>query len=608
MRGVMMSKAKQQKKNRFLLPLILVAFIPLIMYYHGYDTKLDSYPWFGRGTQADAFLYYKMVAMILLAVVMMISLLGYFYTLKISSASKLKKQKDLQVFYSYKTWIPLMVYAILCLLSTVFSKFSYWGYHGITQQMESVWVLLGYVILTYYGYVFVRNADDIRTIIKWLLISSGIVCLIGAFQAFGLDFYKSIIGKYTYLPSMLVNEEMEFNFEKGRTYSSLYNPNYVGVYASLLLPIIIVLILGDKNRKMLVAYLPLLAAVVISLFGSNSKSGILCIAVSLLLFLVLFRKQVLEKWKIVLVGVLLLCIAFFGVNALKGNALISSLKNALSTTQSKAPALSKIETNDNNVTVVYNGNKLVFQFVDNANSLEEQLSLTDGSGEKIAVSEIDDATLSVLDERFPNFTVGLATYQDLYYVDINIDGKAWYFTNQSGDNTYKYLTIVGKLDKIEQPEFSNLFIGKETLASNRGFIWSRTLPLLKKYVFLGSGADSFLLVYPNDEYVGKYNYGYGDQNITKPHNLYLQIAVQTGVVSMIAFLVFYLLYFVTSIRLYMKSKLLTYETQIGAAILVGTFGYMLMGLSNDSCIAVAPIFWLLIGIAINYRLKNGQFE
>ncbi len=91
---------------------------------------------------------------------------------------------------------------------------------------------------------------------------------------------------------------------------------------------------------------------------------------------------------------------------------------------------------------------------------------------------------------------------------------------------------------------------------------------------------------------------------------YLQIAVQTGLVSMIAFLLFYLFYFVTSIRLYMKSKLDSYETQIGAAILVGTFGYMIMGLANDSSITVAPIFWLLmgIGIAINYRLKNGQFE
>jgi len=605
-----MTKAKQKKKDRFLLPLILVAFIPLIMYYHAYDTKLDSNPWFGAATQVDVFLYYKMVAMIVLSIAMLMSLLIYYYDIKISSTSKLKKQKDLQVFYSYKTWIPLMVYAILCLLSTVFSKFSYWGFHGMAQQMEPVWVLLGYAILTYYGYVFVRTVEDIRTIIKWVLISSGFVCLIGAFQAFGLDFYKSTLGKYTFLPFSLVNEEIEFVFEKGRTYTSLYNPNYVGVYASLLIPVILVLILTNKNLKMLVAYLPLLAVVVISLFGSGSKSGILCIAVSLLLLLVLFRRKLLQKWKFVLAGVVFLCIAFFGVNTLKGDALIYSLKNALNTTQSVAPALSKIETNDDNITVVYNGNELVFQFVDDANSLEEQLHLTDGSGEKIAVSQLDDATLSVLDERFPGFTVGLATYQDAYYVDININGKAWYFTNQCGDGTYNYLTLVGKLDKIAQPEFSKLFVGKESFASSRGYIWSRTLPLLKKYVFLGSGADSFQLVFPNDEYVGKYNYFYADQNISKPHSLYLQIAVQTGMVSLIAFMAFYLLYFVTSIRLYMKSKLETYETQIGAAILVGTFGYMLMGLSNDSCIAVAPIFWLFIGIgmAINYRLKSAQLD
>ncbi|MFA9463359.1 MAG: O-antigen ligase family protein [Velocimicrobium sp.] len=601
-----MSKEVQKKKNKMLWPLLWMAFVPLIMYYHPYDTKLDSYPWFGSAMQVDVFLYYKMVVLIIISVIMLIVTVGYLYTVKNSSASKAKKQEKLKVFYSYKMWIPLIIYAILSMLSTIFSKYSYWGYHGISQQMEPIWVLLGYVMIAYYAYAFIRTLQDLQTVIKWLLISSSIVCLIGTFQTFGYDFYKSTLGKLTFLPSSMINQEIDFVFEKGRAYSSLYNPNYVGVYVTLLLPIIIVLILTNKNRKVFALYIPLLAVFVISLFGSGSKSGLLGIGVAVILLLVLFRKKVVEQWKLTLAGILVIVLAFIGVNALNGNALINSMQTALRTTKSEAPLLSSIETNDNDVTIQYNGNKLKLQYKEEGTTLEDALSLTDESGEKIAVSQVDEATVALVDNRFPNVTVGLANYQDILYLAVTIDGKAWYFTNQSGDNTYHYLTLTGKLDKIRQANASSLFVGRETFASNRGFIWSRTLPLLKKYALLGSGADSFLMVYPNDEYVGKYNFGYGDQNISKPHNLYLQIAVQTGVVSVIALLIFYLMYFVSSIRLFIKSGLDTYDKQMGAAILAGTFGYMLMGISNDSCIAVAPIFWLLLGVgmSINYQIKK----
>lgn len=600
-----MSK-KEQTKNRWLFPLILTAFIPLVMYYHPFDTKLDVYPWFGAAMEADVFLYYKMVLMILLSIIMLFGIVIYYYQTRKSSLSKGKREERMKLFAAYRTWLPLLVYVILSFLSTIFSQYSYWGWYGISQQMEPVWVLAGYAVLAYYAYIFVQTAGDLFSVIKWLLISSGIVGLIGAFQAFGLDFYKTSLGKVTYLPSSLLKEQIEFVFEKGRTYASLYNPNYVGVYVSLLLPIVIVLIFFNKNRKLLAFYVPLAMVLIISLFGSGSKSGMLCIAASMLLLIFLFRKKLLEKWKFLVAGIAVLVVAFLGVNALKGNQLTDSLIHVLNTSKSEAPVLSKIETNDDNVTIVYGGNILVFRYAEDQTELAQRLSLSDGEGKTIAVSEVDEETLALQDERFPGFTAGMASYEDILFFEIKIDGTSWYFTNQNGDNTYYYLTITGKLDKIEQANASKLLEGRETFASNRGYIWSRTFPLLKKHVLLGSGADSFLLVYPNDEYVGKYNYGYGEQNISKPHNLYLQIGVQTGVVSLFAFLLFYGIYFVSSLRLYLKSKMDNFEVQMGAAILTGTAAYMLMGLANDSCIAVAPVFWLLIGLgtAINYQLKK----
>ena len=106
-----------------------------------------------------------------------------------------------------------------------------------------------------------------------------------------------------------------------------------------------------------------------------------------------------------------------------------------------------------------------------------------------------------------------------------------------------------------------------------------------------------------------YNSGYTGQTITKPHNLYLQIGVQTGILSLIAFLAFYLIYFVSSFLLYTKCRLDSYSSKIGLGIFVGSFGYMISGIINDSMITVAPVFWALmgIGISINMQLKNKKY-
>jgi O-antigen ligase len=128
---------------------------------------------------------------------------------------------------------------------------------------------------------------------------------------------------------------------------------------------------------------------------------------------------------------------------------------------------------------------------------------------------------------------------------------------------------------------------------------------MKDHIILGSGADSFIFDYPQNDYIGRFNNGYSTQIVTKPHNLFLQIGIQTGLLSLIAFLLFYAIYFVSSIKLYMNNIFDTYMSQLGAAIFVGTIGYMTAGLFNDSTITVSPVFWSLIGIglAVNYQLK-----
>lgn len=592
---------KTVKRNYFLIPLILTSFIPLVVYYHEYDNKLTSYPWFGDNTSADFFLYWKMILFTIIGLVMACVL-----------AYKISVDKQLRKSYSSiqlnAIWIPLLLYGILCLLSTIFSEHSYFGYHGIAEQMESLWVLLSYCILTYYTFIFVETEEDAHVTIKWILIGAAILCGIGMFQAFSLDFYRSPFGKLLYLPKELREPgAVDFSFEAGRVYTSLYNPNYVGAYASLFIPLLIILILFNKNRKMLLVYIPLSLATIICLFGAKSKSGLIAIACSLLFMAILFRKALIKNWKYFIATLIVLTISFFIYNAKTDNTFVNSLKEALLNVNNTEMPLNQIQTNDDNVMIEYNHEKLYFSFNPNGEDVTTQLVLTDEQKQPVAVAvQEDGATLAITDERFTGFLISAVLMEEQLYFDININGQDWYFTNQLGDNTYYYLTNTGKTCKINNPETAIFDSEHERIASGRGYIWSRTIPLLKDNILLGTGADTFALAFPNDDFVGRYNNGYLTSIITKPHNLYLQIGVQTGVLSLIAFLAFYVIYFLSSIKLYFKHSLDSFISQLGAGILVGTLAYMIAGLSNDSSVTFAPIFWMLmgLGIAVNSIIKK----
>lgn len=593
------------QKNYFLFPLILIPFIPLIMYYHEYNNHLSEFPWSGSETSADIFLYWKMVVFTTIGVVMACILIY-----KISSDKKF--QKNCLSVKTNTIWIPLLIYGILSILSTVFSEYSYFGYHGMTEQMESLWVLLSYCILAYYTYLFVQTEQDVKTIIKWLLIGAGILCLIGMFQAFSLDFYRSSLGRSLYLPSELSkSDSIQFTFPDGQVYTSLYNPNYVGVYTCLFIPILIGLILFNKNKKMLLIYVPLTSATIICLLGSGSKTGIITIAISLLFMIVLLRKIFIKHWKIYFSVFLVLLISFFIYIGSTNGQLLHNFKDSIINTKNNVHPLNQIQTNDDNVMIKYNHHKAYIYFNPAGNDIASQVILKDSTMQPIATAIQDNgSTLAVTDKRFTGFFIRIVSINDILYFDVDTNGYDWYFTNQLGDSTYYYLSNTGKNCKISSPKTALFSPEYESFASNRGYIWSRTIPLLKNSLLLGTGADTFMIVFPNDDFVGRYNNDYSATLISKPHNIYLQIGVQTGVLSLIAFLTFYIMYFVSSIKLYFKHSFDTYLSQIGASILVGTLGYMVAGLANDSSITLAPVFWLLIGlgIAVNTMVKKEQLS
>ena len=71
--------------------------------------------------------------------------------------------------------------------------------------------------------------------------------------------------------------------------------------------------------------------------------------------------------------------------------------------------------------------------------------------------------------------------------------------------------------------------------SNRGYIWSRSIPMIKNTIFLGHGPDTFLFYFPQYEYDAKVKWtGTPMMIVDKPHNMFIQTAINTGLISLIA--------------------------------------------------------------------------
>ena len=152
------------------------------------------------------------------------------------------------------------------------------------------------------------------------------------------------------------------------------------------------------------------------------------------------------------------------------------------------------------------------------------------------------------------------------------------------------------------------FKGKERLGSARGYIWSRTLPKLLKSPILGYGPDSFLAVFPQGDLYAKL-YAYEDiwMLVDKPHNLYLNIAINFGLPALIVFLGLVLLQGRRIFGLYFRvQEPLQMQDTFAIACFMGVIAYLGAGFFNDSVLSVAPIFWVMLGLSIALTGKSGK--
>lgn len=591
--------AKEEGNSKvFLYPLIVVmAIIPLIVHQKVVPTRLDGYDWFSASESTmDFFLYYKSWWLVAMAVIM----LGILCVQLIQK----KEYRKITVYM-----IPIGIYGLFVILSMIFSENRALSIHGTMEQYESGFVLLGYLVFLYYAYLLVDTENKAEFLIKAWAISIAVLCILGLLQVLGHDFFATDFGKKLILSKDYWNnlEDVTFTFGENITYLTLYNPNYVGVYATIAIPILLSFVFFTKKLLWKVIYGILAIGMVVCIVGSQSKTAFFSLAVILSFAIIVARKGILKYWKIVIPGVVLIAVVFFVFDSSIGHTYTNAIKSSLQVLrqgQTTVPNVSRVDTLDDEIVIDYLNNPLHISYARDGESFTIQPM--DDTGTVIPTTQ-EENKMVLQDEHFAGTTITPVLIAEQYGIEVVVGGRTWYFTNEAkeGDTSYYFYTPYGKWDKVNNVEAVDM---NQDMFSRRGYIWARTIPLLKENIFIGSGPDTYTIEFPQDDYIGLENYGYKGSIVTKPHNMYLQIGVQTGVISLIAFLAFYIMYFVQSIRIYIKGKFDTYASQLGVGIFLASIGYMIAGITNDSTITVAPIFWILMGVgfSMNKIVKKSE--
>lgn len=592
---------------------LVLALVPLIVSAYYYEIGLMEFPWFANSEKGyDFFLYWKGQALILLC-----GLLALYAAVKPFVVKENKHAAFAGRWFDKRYIIVLAVYFAAAVLSTVLSEHKDMAVWGGYEQWEGMIIIAAYVAVLFFAYFLVSGNTEINIVIWVLFAGVFVMSVLSVGQFFERDFFRGEMGQSVMNFMLAKKLKFTFAFDPGRVYATLYNPNYVGSYVALVMPIVLSLIsIKERGFFTLKNVMAALTAVflVIMLVGSESVTGFLGVFASFVLlaaFVVMHNKTHPKRIWIaagICVVVLAAAVCFnrpvfeYGfnkfVNPKPNNFLIKSM-------ESEGEYL-HIRTVEDDLL------KLKIR----ATETGCQYEAVDGDGKKVETYAGEEANVTKFDDqRFSGIECQAKSIQAdglLNAVDVKTPSTGKSYTVVLGGETTdgstqqsEYL-IYNPFQKVDELRHipSVGFEKNQHFGSRRGYLWSRTFPLLTKHILLGSGPNTFVYEFPNDDYVGMKNVGYEANIVTKPHNMFMQIWVQTGLLSLIAFLALYVLYFADSMKQYFRKTEYTRFEVVGIGILLGTFGYLVTGLANDSTVAVAPVYWCLLGVGMAVNRYN----
>ena len=584
----MAKKERYQFKRIYMVPVILASvIIPLIVYMK--RIKIDGIlyeSWNGDSDFGEFFSYYKSVILLIAAILAVVMIINNW--------------RKLPTFRMQNDFIPAIIYIIFVIISTITSEYLEVALSGYNERYEGALALISYIIICFYTANFIQSEEKIKSTFVIMGVSCTIIGIIGLLQYVGYDPLQTTFGMKLILPKEYHQyaDSIKFTYAGNIITGTLNNPNYVGSYSCMLLLITLGLFYYFKNTKeRVIVGIVFCGFSFVLWIGSMSRAGLVGGILGIVILLIMQFKKILSDWKYTSGILIYFVIIYFAMNSFTGGRVVSEFNNINPVKERSRIEQRKnilyieeittqrnqlvVKTSKDTLKIEYNDGKI--EFFDESNNRIESIY----KGEIFTFESEDYSKYK------------LATVIEGAEYILNIGENA--IRLNYDDNEFQYLRVTGNTMKVRNAETLSILDGREAFGSGRGFIWSRTIPMIKETIFIGHGPDTFAIYFPQWDLAGKIN-GLRNPNtmVDKPHNWYMQIAVNTGLLSMISIVSFILVYCYKVLLLYIKSPnkdcLILQSVTFSAVI-----SYCIAGFFNDSVVAVSPVFWVILGLGIAHN-------
>lgn len=531
----------------------------------------------------------------------------------IVSKAEIKSEKHLKIIYG-----ALGVYSIFTIISTMLSSYKQTAMWGAVDRSEGGVMLIAYIIILLYTLYVVKEIGDYRYITFTLVILASIQVILGYFQYIGEDvFLNTMWGQRLIIPEKYAayRSGLKGLYEEKRAYGTLFHYNYVGSFTALTIPLFGTLCLFIKGWQKKLIYGIGLISSIFFLFFSTSRAGIVALVVYMLILGFFCFKIIIRKWKLtlplflaVVVGILSLNMATKGqlferIPSLLQDAVVLFLPSSETTDYKAYLPIQDVTHEDKRAILWMNGHQLKMEVTEEGLDFKDEYELT-------VESEFVNNAYTFQDERFNALQIEKVSNKNKFEMYWKVKTNYGYLLFKGNTASSIHLVDSITLEEIELEEPESIgFKGKERIGSARGYIWSRSLPILRDNLLIGVGPDSFVYEFPQYDYLGKmYAYGTSNMIVDKPHNLYLQIGINQGGIALLSFLVVVSVYIVQSTKLYALRSYYQERHIVGMALMLAVVSYLVAGVFNDSVVSVAPIFWTILGSGMAINFLNIKIE
>lgn len=554
---------------------LVAAVLPLIAYFHIEIIAYSQYPWFpNQGYWFDFFLYGKSSLLQMIAIITAVMLV----------IEKIKSKEN------YKTIENglLILTGVFLIISTICSKYLYTSMRGAIEQYEPIGVLLAYLIILYAVSRYAEEDRYVIWLIRALLFGLAVSMVLGILQLFQCDFWESELGKAMLVPNDYEELRETLHFSKGadgfgRVYMALYNPSYAGIYIVMLLPIVVF----SEKKYMKIVLLPML----LCLLGTMSKTAWLAAGLILLLGFGIYKK--LSKKVIAVIGIVIIA----------GFAIISAFEH--DGVRKGNTKLEEVVGEAEHIRIKYQGNTIYLSEYPKDEGVKYRI--LDENGEKLQLTWNEErGELDPVDPKYEGLHFKVYLKDGISYAVFRYEDVVFRFTDDLGTGRYEYVSINGKTDELSKASaVSDQF---DSILNGRGYIWNRVFPLIGANLLVGTGPDSFMQVFPQNDYVARANLGYGffSEILTNAHSLYLQSILQNGILPLICMIGFMGISMKKAWKYYTKKQSYDCMDKISLACFLGSCGYLICGLTFASNVGTTPIYMILTGTWIGIIRKRSR--